>query len=110
MKKRNLSMVKGDTFSFKVNVYGSTSTNFTNILFSCSQNYAGDYIFQKEILPSEDAASEKATYIITVSPEDTKSVIPGDYYYDLQINVNTDVFTLLYGKISILPEVTLQNS
>ena len=48
----------------------------------------------------------KGDYIVRIAPEDTKNLETGMYYYDLQIELNGDVFTVLNGALKIESDVT----
>ena len=45
-------------------------------------------------------------YVVRVAPEDTKNLETGMYYYDLSIELNGDVFTILNGSLKIESDVT----
>ena len=44
-------------------------------------------------LKSDVEKVETGKYKIRVAPDDTKTIETGNYYYDLQIGVNDDIFT-----------------
>ena len=43
---------------------------------------------------------------IKISPEDTKNMKAGYYYYDIQIKVGDDVFTPLLNQLKIIEDIT----
>lgn len=100
----NISMVRGDTLSFGFEVEGQTQLD--SAFFSCKTN-SDDilYIFQKSLNDGISAASA-TEYRVRVAPEDTKNVNLGTYYYDLQIGANSDIYTILRGRLKILPDIT----
>ena len=54
-----------------------------------------------------DNGNGTATWHIV--PEDTAhAVLPEKYYYDIQLEIGDDVFTIASGKFRILNEVTLK--
>lgn len=105
----NLRMVRGDTFSFTIEIDGLT-TDLTGAYFSCKKNKDdNDYIFQKSlsdgIVKSAETDTSKS-YKITVAPADTNEIVEGNYYYDLQIEVSDEVFTPLIGILNIVADIT----
>ncbi len=104
MSNSNLSMVRGDTLSFGLQIEGLDGT-LDEACFTCKKNLNGEVIFQKSIDDGiVDAGDGK--YIVRVAPEDTAGVDPGKYFYDLEIRENGDVFTIMHGILSIEYDVT----
>lgn len=101
----NLEMTKGDTLSFGVEIY-NLGQNLDAAYLTCKRNYDdSDNVFQKSLndgitLDSHDEAGHYF-YKIRVAPGDTENLDIGKYYYDLQIEVNGDVFTILKGILTI---------
>ena len=64
-----------------------------------------DIVFQKSL---DDGITKQGTgvYLVRISPEDTQEIDAGEYYYDLVIGVNGDVFTILKGILVIEHDVT----
>lgn len=105
MKDTNLTMVKGDTLAFAVEVEG-LEQDLDTAYFSCKIDpNDNSYVFQKT-LDGGISKVETGKYRVRVAPEDTSNVDIGTYYYDLQIGLNSDVFTILRGKLTIEYEVT----
>lgn len=128
MKKVNISMVRGDTLTFDLIVH--SDQDLQNVYFTAASNSSGDYIFSKNnkfhlvdsvLVPNgidlvstqvveqsnmfDSTITEyKHNYVVTVNPEDTASAALGDYVYDLRVSTNGDVFTFLYGILSLLPD------
>jgi hypothetical protein len=44
---------------------------------------------------------------VRVAPEDTAGIESGKYFYDLEIGLNSDAFTLLKGVLEIERDVTI---
>lgn len=44
--------------------------------------------------------------MVRIAPEDTQNLSPGQYYYDLEVGANGDVFTILRGILTLVPEIT----
>ena len=82
-KNMNLSMVRGDTLAFSFEVEGIDSLD--TAYFSCKAN-------------ADDDAY--------VAPEDTSNIEIGSYYYDLEIGVNSDIYTILKGVLKVEQDVT----
>lgn len=105
MKNTNLAMTRGDTLAFGVEI-GGLDQDLDTAYFSCKKELSDEgYVFQKKL---SDGISKVETgkYRVRVAPADTAALELGDYYYDLQIGVNSDVFTILRGKLKISYEVT----
>ena len=105
MVDTNLSMVRGDTLAFGLEFEG-LEQDLDSAYFTCKANATlSDYVFQKTL---EDGIDKVATgkYRVRVDPVDTSTVEAREYYYDLVIGVNDDVFTLLKGVLSIEQNVT----
>ena len=106
MDESNITMVKGDTLSFGIEVEGLDGQSLESAFFTCkSVPTSSDYIFRKSLRHGITDNGD-GTYIVRVAPEDTESVTAGVYYYDCQIGVNGDVFTILIGLLTILQDVT----
>lgn len=110
MNNNNLFMVRGDTFRFKLEIEG-LETDLSGAYFSCKKNKDDiAYIFQKSlgdgITKLEDTDTSKI-YEVVVAPEDTENVDEGNYFYDLQIEVNGDIFTPLLAILKIEKDVTV---
>lgn len=105
MKDTNLTMVKGDTLAFVVEIEGLTE-DLDSAYFSCKSDPNDEnYIFQKS-LSDGITKVETGKYRVRVAPDDTKTVALGSYYYDLQIGLDSDIFTIMRGKLKIEYEVT----
>ena len=109
--KRDISMVRGDTLSFGFQITGLEGQRPDAIYFSCKEHLEDDeYIFSISL---EDGISERSydqetdtlTYGVRVAPELTEDVEFGKYFYDLQLDINDDILTLMKGKLSIEWEV-----
>lgn len=112
MNNNNLFMVRGDTFRFKVEIEGLVN-NLTSAYFSCKQNKDDkEYVFQKSIgngITKFKSTENSIIYEVVVAPEDTKEVECGNYFYDLQLGVDGDIFTPLNAILKIEKDVTVNN-
>ena len=109
MADEYITMVRGDTLSFGLEVKDQDGgpINLSSAYFTCKQNYSdGVYVFLKR-LGNGITKSEAGKYVVRLAPEDTKTVEPGRYFYDLQIGVAEDVYTVLKGVIEIQMDVTV---
>lgn len=105
----NLKMVRGDTFTFTIEIDGLT-TDLTDAYFSCKKNKDDDnYVFQKSLgsgIEKTDETDTSKSYKVTIAPTDTSDVDEGNYYYDLQIAVDGEIFTPLLGILNIVADIT----
>lgn len=112
MEKTNLEMIRGDTLQFGIEVeFDEAPQELENVFFSCKKNYDDDAnVFQKKLsdgISYVKTEGNKLYYVVRVAPEDTESIEAGQYYYDLQISLNSDVFTILNGVLKIYDDVTI---
>ena len=105
--RNNIKHVKGDTFScgFKVE---DLDQDLDTAYFTCrnSLNDNSEALFVKSLndgitLVNYDEEKDIREYAIRVEPNDTKDLQSGTYYYDLEIGVNEDIFTIMKGKFII---------
>lgn len=109
--KTNFEMIRGDTLSFAFEAeFGEAPQKLEKVKFTCKMNFDDDAnIFQKSLGSGINFAKQDGTklyYIVRVAPDDTKDLEAGMYYYDLQIELNGDVFTILNGALKIESDVT----
>ena len=105
MKKANLSLVRGDTMMFELKLHVDQAPESIN--FSAASNNSGDYIFNKNLSDGIDlVSSDESTriYQVVLNSDDTENAEVMNYIYDVRISLNGDVFTLLTGTLTILPE------
>lgn len=99
------SMVRGDTLSFGAELNG-LDQDLDSAYFTCKESYDDVIpVFQKSIGNGITKVSTDK-YIVRVAPADTEDLVAGEYYYDFEVNVNGDRFTLLEGVINIKPDTT----
>ena len=106
----NLSMVRGDTLTFGVELKDENGELFTQDLdtayFTCKTSYdAEDTVFQKNLTFGISKVGT-GKYVVRVAPQDTEGIEAGKYYYDFEIGVNSDKFTVLKGVLDIENDVT----
>ena len=109
--RNNLEMIKGDTLSFAFEVeFDEAPHKLEKADFTCKTNFDDDdVVFHKELEKGINFSKQernKLFYIVRIAPEDTENLEAGMYYYDLQIELNGDVFTILNGSLKIESDVT----
>ena len=105
---KNLAMVRGDTlaFGFEYEFDDKSKEDLDTCYLSCKLNPDDEeYIFQKSI-GSGISKVDDNKYRVRVAPADTEDIDIGKYYYDLQISLNNDVFTILKGVLIVEREIT----
>lgn len=103
-KSYNLSMVRGDTLAFAFEIDGVASLD--SAYFTVKANVQDDnYILQKS-LNSGITVVETGKWRVRVAPEDTANIEVGSYYYDLEIGVNSDIYTIITGKLKVQQDIT----
>lgn len=110
MNEKYIRMMRGDTLSFGVKIMDEDgnpfSQNLDSAFFSCKSNNAlNSYIFKKA-LGHGITKTGTGEYVVRVAPEDTKFAKAGKYFYDLEIGVNGDIFTVMHGVIELVQDIT----
>ena len=101
----NIKMVKGDTESFGFELEGVE--NLDAAYFSCKRNSQDEnYLFQKSLNNGITKRTENQ-YVVRITPDNTALLEPGQYWYDLEIIKNGDIFTIFRGILELLPEITV---
>lgn len=108
--KQNLEMIKGDTSSFGIEIeFDEKPQKISNAYFTCKSTVDGKSHFQKSLnngIEFVKQVDNKLYYRVRISPNDTKQLEIGRYYYDFEIRLNGDVFTIMNGIIKIGKEIT----
>jgi hypothetical protein len=106
MADENITMVRGDTLAFGFFIEGLEGQLLDTAYFSCKANKSDTgYVFRKSI-GSGISRTGDGKYQVRVAPADTKDIEAGRYFYDLQIGINSDVFTIMHGVLEITQDVT----
>lgn len=102
-----LTMTKGDTVCFGMEIDGLNQP-LDSAYFTCKKRPTdSETVFQKTLGDGIMVVDEEyLTYSVRIAPEDTRNVEAGMYYYDLQIGVNDDIYTVLKGVLEIEQDVT----
>jgi hypothetical protein len=107
MTDENITMVKGDTLSFNVSIKDDEGNPVTvdTAYFLCTAAPASQtYIFYKSL--GDGITQEDGVLTVRVSPSDTGNKYAGIYYYDLQIGIDGDIYTLLRGLLTLEQDIT----
>jgi hypothetical protein len=110
--KRDISMVKGDTMSFGFQIQGLGDQRPDEIHFTCKQDLEDEnYVFERTLdngvsFRDYDQETDTLTYGVRVPPDATADIQEGLYYYDLQLDINGDILTLMKGRLTIEWEST----
>lgn len=106
----NIRHVKGDTFSSALTIE-ELGQDLDSIYFTCRDtlNDNSSILFEKSLnngitLVEYDKENDIRKYAIRINPDDTKEIQSGIYFYDLQISVNRDVFTIMKGRFILEQE------
>lgn len=106
--RNNIRHVKGDTFSHGLTIEGLENQEPESISFTCRDGLNDDsrILFQSTIydgvsLVEHDTANDIRKYAVRVSPDKTKDLQSGTYYYDEEVRINGDVFTIMRGIFTI---------
>ena len=110
--KNNIRHVKGDTFSHPIFVEG-LKQDIESIYFTCRDglNDDSEILFEKSLnngitFMYYDEEKDIRTYVVRISPSDTKDLQAGTYFYDEQVEVNSDVFTIMKGRFILEQDAT----
>ncbi len=110
MEHEYLILTRGDTLSFGLKLLDENGDPFLqepdSIFFSCkSSQFDDSYIFIKSLGKGITKVGT-GEYSIRVAPEDTIDLEARKYFYDLEIRLNGDVFTLKKGVFEIEHDIT----
>lgn len=106
-QNENITMVKGDTLAFNVEIYDDNGNPILvdSAFFSCKKNLNDDvFTFQKSL--ADGISQTDSLMTVRVAPEDTKEVDAGEYFYDFQIGVGSDVYTLMIGCLTLMQDIS----
>lgn len=107
MEYKNITMTRGDTLSFNVEVMDANGDPMTvdSADFTCKKLGADDSnVFRKSL--GTGISQLEDCLVVRVAPEDTREVEVGRYFYDLQLGVGSDIFTVMKGVLEIEQDVT----
>lgn len=101
---QNINMVRGDTFSFGLELM-QLDQDLESAFLTVRKSYDGDFSFQKSLGNGIEKV-ETGLYSFRIAPEDTMNLEAGHYYYDVQIGLNNDKFTVVKGDLWIQHDAT----
>ena len=105
--RRDITMIQNDTLSFAFQVQGLKGQTPDNIVFTCKETIeTNEVLFSVDLsnnisLRDYDEDQDIYTYVVRIPPALTEKIALGRYFYDLQLTVNYDIFTLLKGRLTI---------
>lgn len=100
-----ITLTRGDTLSFCVEIE-KLDQDLDSAFFTCKKNYTDESnVFCKSLGDGIEKV-DIGTYRVRVAPEDTKNLEVGKYFYDFQVGVNGDIFTILKGVLELEHDVT----
>ena len=101
MTDQNITMVSGDTLSFNVIVKDGNGDPVTvdGATFRAKKNLEDSSISISKSLGS-GITQDDGVLTVRLAPADTSSLV-GFFYYDMDITVDSDRFTLLRGMLQI---------
>lgn len=105
----NIDMIRGDTLNIQFEIDSNTVLDLTsddfNVTFSLKKAATDTaYIFQKD--KSAVTSPADNVFVIRVAPEDTTHLIPGFYFYDIQLEIGDDIYTIALGKLNLSIDIT----
>jgi len=107
MTDENITMIKGDTVSFNIIVTDDNGDPITvdSAYFTAKKNPTDvTPSFQKSL--GSGITQEDGILTVRIAPSDTASLYEGLYFYDCQIGIDPDKFTLLRGILTLEQDVT----
>lgn len=108
--RKNFEVIKGDTLAFGVELeFTEKAQDLEKAYFTVKTNPDDLAIFQKSLgngIEKAGRIGNKIYYRVRADPKDTVKLEAGMYYYDLEIRVNGDIFTILNGFLIVGNEIT----
>lgn len=108
MEDSYISMIKGDTLSFGLNIVDDTGVpvDLDAVTFTCKNSKSNiKNVFQK-VLGDGITRKNPGVYVVRVAPTDTETAESGKYFYDLEIRKGVDVYTLKHGILEIIEDIS----
>jgi len=107
MENQNITMVRGDTLSFNVQIIDENGDPMAvdTAYFTCRKKATGgEDVFRKSL--GSGIVQENMLMTVRVAPEDTQNIDEGQYFYDFNVGIGDDVFTIMIGTLSIEHDVS----
>lgn len=106
MAETNITMVKGDTLSFNFQIEGLDGGDLSSAYFTVKANPKGNLALIQKSIGNGISKVDEGLYVVRVAPDDTENLDAGMLWYDLQIGIGEDIYTVLLGMLEILQDVT----
>lgn len=110
----DFDMVRGDTLLFNFELAGLGSYEEyegLSIIFGVAEHYDDEPLLIESdntegiSLEEYDAETDTALFSVSLAPALTKNLGLGRYYYDLQIKDESNVITLMRGRMTLVWDV-----
>lgn len=106
---QNIDMIRGDTLAFNFQLTGLGSQDAYEdllITFAVAEHYDDEELIEITNadgidLEEYNTATDTATFSVYIAPNKTKTLDLASYYYDLQIKDDTNVITLMRGRLTL---------
>lgn len=123
-QEKNITFTKGDTYKFTIPLENQLNSCYLTcrdgktikdeLLFQLALNDGiEEEIITEEVetttLENENEQTITTTtykYNFKIAPEKTQELEDGTYYYDIQIGIDNDIYTIQKGKLKLTWEVT----
>lgn len=102
---KNINHTRGDTLAFGF-TYDEPTQDLDTCYFTIKEHPEDETILVQKKLNDGITKVDTGSYRVRVAPEDTKNLNLGTYYYDLEVGINSDVYTLLKGQLELTYDVT----
>lgn len=105
----NIDTIRGDTLNIQLEFESDIVLNLESedfdITFSLKQfATAVPYVFQKD--KTAVTQIDDNIFMLRIAPEDTVDLVPGYYYYDIEVKLGEDVYTVAIGRLHIEVDIT----
>ena len=100
-----IDMVRGDSLSFGLEFEG-LGQNLDSADFTVKKDDSDATVLIHKDLTHGISKTEDYKYIVRLAPEDTADLDAGYYHFDMQVGVNTDIFTIMLGILVLEQGVT----
>ena len=100
-----IDMVRGDSLSFGLEFEG-LGQNLDSADFTVKKDDSDATVLIHKDLTDGISKTEDYKYIVRLAPEDTADLDAGYYHFDMQIGVNSDIFTIMLGILVLEQGVT----
>ena len=107
MQYQNITMVKGDTLAFNIEVFNESGQPVTvdSAYMTCKKDPTGeDFVFQKSL--GAGIQQDDGLITVRVAPTDTSDADAGQYRYDMRIGLGDDIYTLMIGTLTLEQDIT----